>query len=266
MLLSLLHETITKRAKTVEELQKLLDMYCANLKATSATVAEVIDPSATVYVKEMSTPGTLPFTVQGRANNAIISIPSLRNFDAFKLLETKNLSFSGPGNPTGALESVSFPHSVKSFTLGYACPKLKTLEGLKAQHVTISNSIGSGDLTGLESSVEELTLSRQALGTVLLKNAPSGLKHVYFSSSSVNVNRARRSDDQVIEKGLPWIAFLPKGCAVDGLKAAITTDGKQLTDEQVAWLADKVGSGRRGLLEIQQYLVDADLGELAKLS
>ena len=137
MLLTLLHETISKRAKTSEELQQTLDLAGAkDIFAVDDKTVKI--KGSTASLGNLVTPGSLPFKFEaGRHEYLDVRLGTLKTLQGMEGLVisifvignyyNNKKSKSKPNN----LESMKYcPHVEAKLDINN-CPKLKSLVGVK---------------------------------------------------------------------------------------------------------------------------------------
>lgn len=278
MLLTSLHETITKKAKTTDELRKLLDVAdCEGLEVVSAT--EVLITRSPAYIKGLTTAGTLPFKVtqpEGTDNIELsVAVPTMRSMQGLSGLKLAkliiNTVISGQHrniksilSKLASLEGMPLVH--KLFQLSNA-PELKTLKGLNIVSGAGVELYSCDGLTSLAEITTKCTVSVTGCRNMSFKNMPASVTKLnleYFSFKS----------------GLPWLVMIPASCElmladvtikeVDGVKSRwwnSTASGDGVPGEIIDRILElqKKGGTRADMLRIQQDLIEADCDALAKL-
>lgn len=271
MLLTQLQETINRKAKTTEELQKMLDVSsCIGLEAISATQVKPISKSVTI--SGIITPGTLPFTIaddEGVMETLMLILPTVASYEGSGLdkLEVKSLSIGvhiKNGTKVGPSERI--PNKLKNLrgtpktkTLSISdLASLQTLEGVQLEPGAAVEITNCPLLTSVADAVglKELTLTGCPL--IKFKNVPKTIERL-----SIAYNE--------LKTGIPWFVTVPKGCTVKYSNMSAPDADYFYNSEIPLELQRKIigmqerGGTKADILEIQQDLIDAGLDELAKL-
>lgn len=263
MLLTHLNETITRRAKSTEELQKLLDASdSTGIVAVSADTVQLVEHDN--LLQNIITAGKLPFKFAKNSQEqpAILKVivPTLRTLAGMEELELFKLII----NP------LTKPKQFEPATV--VGSKLETLVGMPKVYgkLEIRNASVLKSLTGLTQPPTTLDLSEcpmleslagaEGVKKVILSGMPKlSLKDFPKSCSELNINHFH------IERGLPWIIKIPHHCRIlfdsytfDGVPKEILTkifDYRQLGNSSTV-----------AMLEIQADLIDAGVAdELAEI-
>lgn len=257
MLLTHLHETLSKKVKTADALQKLLDVADAEgLEAVSAT--EVMTTSGIVNFGNMITAGTLPFRVipGGPANVLQIDLPTLTSFKGLEGLTVERIDFCMTSTAPSKLQSLKgMPKTTKLLKL--QTPKLTSLEGLNLQDSkSVLELRNCSALKNLEhATAEKIRLVGEQHELRLNKPWSDSLKTLdleYFNIST----------------GLPWLVMIPKHVDVllrSSTKSKLTNTKLPREIEDKIIRIQRAGGTRADVFEIQQDLIEAGLDDLAEL-
>lgn len=271
MLLTQLHESITRKAKNVDELQKLIDVSgSTGIEAISADTVEIV--STDVHLQNLITPGQLPFKFkEGVYPNATlrVSVPTLRTFKGLEKLSVDNFvigSTSGQATDSigtkkvipSKITSLAHMPQVTGHVDLYHMLELKTLEGLNVSGNASDTRLMLYNLPLISSLAPAKNITKivlQECENLTFKDFPADCTKLDIRYIT-------------IKRGAPWFITIPKHCTV------------QLDDINVLFAPHKIPEAlaakliryqREGLnskakmLEIQADLVDADLDDLAEL-
>lgn len=264
MLLTKLHETISRRAKTVDELQKLIDVSgSTGIEAISSDSVKIVDRM--VVLQNIITPGQLPFKFEAASHEISlrVNVPTLRSLHGMEGLVIQDFEIGSvsKSNQYG-------PNTIYS-------SRLTTLKGMPkvSGSVKLNNMLELKDLEGLN-ILEGAKLSLQncphipnlapAQGVTTIKLMEC--KNITFqdfpeSCKELNIEYL------TITRGLPWFITIPPTCQVK-IYNANQFLGIELPSELLAKILEYQRTGKSSkvhLLEIQTELIDADLDNLAEL-
>lgn len=273
MLLTQLHETISKRAKTTEDLQKLLDAAdCEGLEAFTHDNARIT--SVIVSLRNLITPGELPFSVINTnelpAVDLSVALPTLRTLKGLSNLEVRALlvnsvnerqanSFDRPKPLSLKLETLEgMPRVTKRFDLSHA-PLIKTLAGARLAEgvaVSLNHLTNLETLAGLD-GVKTLKLDNSGgvKSKLMLKHVPSSLQEldltyfIFHSGMALFAGVPQRVDVK-LDNGLRYM----KNGSIEVVPANVA--------KRLLAIREK-DQGTKGILEAQQLLIDSDLDDLA---
>lgn len=266
MLLAYLQETVVKRPKAVEELQKLLDISdCSGVTAKTADTVEVISDS--VVLQKLVTPGRLPFKVLPRSKSFDLKLflPTVTSYEGSGLeqcnvksltigrVPKKHASTVGPAvtlmNKLRDLKGLPTAHSIVFL---YNVPELKSFEGLKAQgcDVTIEDASEVESLKGLE-----------GVKTLVLRGDCKRLTFQHFPKTVESL------DLELFEMqvGVPWYVTIPASCRILNPSSAekgshfYNLDAVPLDLQHKIIKMQEDGKGSRiDMLQVQADLIDAE--------
>jgi hypothetical protein len=264
MLLTLLHETIAKRAKTVADLQKMLDVAGIDgLEAIDASTVKVTNDN-TLKLDKLVTPGTLPFSfAKGEVARLIIELGTLTTLKGFENLEAGELKIGHATKQATGYDSSSVPNKLASFKHSpkvlhklnvVNCPELTSLVGLQLVgdkvEVQLTAMPKLQTLEGLEGATE---ISLSSCNNVSFKNFPKTCKKL-----DIKYNKLTR--------GIPWFVMIPKTCGIKCDRER--TFGEDFPIElynEIVKLQEEGSATRRDVLTIQQKLIDAGFDDMAKM-
>lgn len=268
MLLTQLHETITRRAKSVDELQKLIDVSgSTGIEAVSADTVKITD--RVVTLQNIVTPGQLPFKFEPCSEDVIlqIAIPTLRTLHGLEGLEVQDFVIGRvlqKNHRSGNQEIVhsklttlkGMPKTAGKVSLSNM-PELKSLEGLNAVEGFSLSIYECQQLTSLAEATGVKKLQLMGCNKLSFQGFPQSCEHLDMEYLTLT-------------RCLPWFITIPKTCK---LKMSTHPHGQPfcgltLPEDLVKKLLDYQEQGKNSntnLLEIQTALIDADLDDLAEL-
>lgn len=266
MLLTHLHETISRRAKTVDELQKLIDVSgSSGIRAVSSDSVEVTD--RIVVLQNIITPGRLPFKFEATSTDVTMKVylPTLKSFHGMEALTVRSFEVGRVSTKdkvgqdkhlSSTATSLAGMPTVTEKTVLNSMLKLENLDGLKLV-------AGMLELNYCP-LVPDLANAAGASKIVLSGCENLSLQHFPHSCQELNISY------QTFKRGLPWYITIPPSC-----KVTLSTSNHLAPfagNELPLDLAQKIidyqlagKSSRTHLLEIQADLIDADFDELAEL-
>lgn len=269
MLLTQLHETITRRAKTTEELQKLIDISgSTGIEAVSSDSVKVTAPL--VHLQNIITPGRLPFKFEAVSGTLKVQVhvPTLRSFHGMEALFVQDFEVGrttikkgGSSSDWQTIENkaetlVGMPKATGKVRLNNM-PELKSLDGLNVRDGFSLELTYCPQVASLAQAKGVRSIQLMGCENISLQDFPESCEHLDISY-------------QTIKRGLPWFITIPPSCKVllSTSKNGVPFANNELPLELAMKIINyqKEGkSSRTHLLEIQADLIDADFDHLAEL-
>ena len=257
MLLTYLHETITRRAKTTEELQKLIDVSgSTGIEAASSDSVNVKDRD--VVLQNLITAGSLPFKFEASDYDVrlYVMVPTLRSLHGMEALEIGELEVGSVSTTkkivTSKLTTLKGMPKVSRKVKLKNLPELKSLEGLNVDDGFELSLYKCPQIQNLELARGARKIQLYDCENLTFQHFPESCEHLdleYFT----------------ITRGLPWYITIPYACKI---KHSSVPFGLTLPPEILKKLIEYQQNGKNSkvdLLEIQTDLIDADLDHLAEL-
>ena len=266
MLLTKLHETIARLAKTKEELQKLIDVSgSSGIEAVSSDSVRVTD--RVVILQNIITAGSLPFKFEASDYdiNLKVVMPTLRSLHGMETLAVSNLEITQVNSKRQG------PYGQQSVVVN----KLTTLKGMPKVDKTLrlSNLPELKSLEGLDLIGGEVEFIMYGCPQILNLEHVNGVSKIQLMECK-NISFQHFPKDctaldieyLTITRCLPWYITIPPTCKIKHSDS--NPFGLGLPPEIFNKLFEYQQEGKSSrvhLLEIQTDLIDADFDHLAEL-